>query len=233
MADFRGGRGKRVPYKTVMYRIPAPIKPVVEVFGFAYRLLVDGVADPDGENLIKRVENAIAATGYEPKSDPVEKPQISDEDDDSDNEDSDSDIDDDIDETDEQLIRSQSREIKTLKEQLKDSRIDAKLLECKLADVQKERSQLDQELNKLHALNGDLNLEIITLKEKLSEVDQLRSQLEEVRAAERSAVELVIECNSASLRAANILRPTLKFAANAGGKIKTEIKKALELIDDL
>lgn len=66
MADFRGGRGKRAPYQTVMYRIPAPIKPVVEMMGHAYRLLADGVADPNGEQLIKRVEDAIAATGYQP-----------------------------------------------------------------------------------------------------------------------------------------------------------------------
>lgn len=31
MIPFKGGRGKKAPYKTVMVRIPMPIKPLVEL----------------------------------------------------------------------------------------------------------------------------------------------------------------------------------------------------------
>lgn len=60
MAEFKGGRGKKAPYETVMYRIPSPVKSVVEMLAQQYRQLLDGIVDPTGEGLIRRVEDAIA-----------------------------------------------------------------------------------------------------------------------------------------------------------------------------
>jgi hypothetical protein len=71
MAEFKGGRGKKAPYETVMYRIPVPVRPVVEMLAQQYRQLLEGIADPTGENLVKRVEDAIAdpiQLGDEPRS---------------------------------------------------------------------------------------------------------------------------------------------------------------------
>lgn len=122
MADFKGGRGKRAPYQTVMYRIPAPIKSAVEMMGHAYRLLVDGVADPNGEQLIKRVEDAIAATGYQPA------PSAE-----NDSEDFDLDIDDNSEPTDEEVIKTQAKMIQKLI-------TEVRLLERELAEANEQRS---------------------------------------------------------------------------------------------
>lgn len=59
MADFKGGRGKKTGYQTEMYRIPSPVRPVIEKLGMQFRLLWDGVSDPKGEKLISRIEIAI------------------------------------------------------------------------------------------------------------------------------------------------------------------------------
>ena len=188
MADFiKGGRGKRAPYETVMYRIPVPIKAVVERIGFTYRLLVDGVADPNGEQLIRRVENAIAATGYQPVAD---------------KEDFDPDIDDPSEPTDDEVIKDQAGIIQRLI-------TEVKVLERELAEAQERRSQQELELN------------------------QLRSQLEKIKASERDALNQLCNCHSDAFKAADILKAALKLKSNAGGAIKQEIRKALPLIDDI
>lgn len=129
MADYKGGRGKRAPYETVMYRIPAPIKPVVELIGHTYRLLVDGVADPNGEQLIRRVEDAVYATGYQPQSDP---------------EDFDPDIDDQSEPTDAEVIKTQVKMIQELT-------TAEKVLERELAELKNQQSQQEAELNELRS----------------------------------------------------------------------------------
>lgn len=53
------GRGKKAPYKSQMYRIPTPIRPVVERLGEAYRLSVEGSLDPQGRQLLEKVESAM------------------------------------------------------------------------------------------------------------------------------------------------------------------------------
>jgi regulator of replication initiation timing len=140
---------------------------------------------------------------------------------------------DDSEPTDAEVIKTQVKNLQSLK-------ADVRLLERELTEVKQERSQLDEELNKLHAVNGDLNLEIINLKEKLfqvnlndSEVKQLRSQLEKTQALERASTEQIIQLHRDGFKAADILKAALKLQANAGGKIKTEIRKALRLIDDV
>lgn len=59
MAEFKGGRGKKVSYETQMYRIPTPLKPTLERLGLQFRLLWDGLTDPRCEKLVSRVEAAI------------------------------------------------------------------------------------------------------------------------------------------------------------------------------
>lgn len=129
MADYKGGRGKRAPYETVMYRIPAPIKPVVELIGHTYRLLVDGVADPKGEQLIRRVEDAVYATGYQPQ--PQSNP-----------EDFDPDINDPSEPTDVEVIKTQVKMIESLT-------TEVKVLERELTEAQERRSQQELEINQL------------------------------------------------------------------------------------
>lgn len=233
MADFKGGRGKRAPYKTVMYRIPAPIKPVVEMMGHTYRLLVDGSADPTGENLISRVKQAILYSGTHHPPVTSESLEADPDDEDPDDEEFDPDIDDDSEPTDAEVIRTQVKNLQSLM-------TEVRMLKRELVESEEKRSQLDNELNQLHATNGDLNLEIVKLQEKLAEsessgsqLEQMRSQLLQAKAEGDAAQEVVVQLTTDQLKAANILRPTLKFASNAGGKIKTEIRKALELIDDV
>lgn len=232
MADFKGGRGKRAPYETVMYRIPAPIKPTVEMFGHAYRVLVDGVVDPNGEDLIKRVKDAIVATEYKPQFVSAEKLHSEEEGNDSD-EDFDPDIDDDSEPTDAEAIKTQVKNLQSLM-------TEVRCLNRELAEVEEARSLLDRELNQLHATNNDLNLEIAKLQERLAEaerssreVEELRLQLKKTKDAERDALEQVISCHSEAFRAASILKAALPLPSNKGGAIKKEIKKALKLIDDV
>lgn len=232
MADFKGGRGKRAPYETVMYRIPVPIKPVVEILGHTYRLLVDGVADPTGDNLINRVKQAILYSGaYHPPT-TSESPNTDSEDSDFD-EDFDPDIDDDSEPTDAEVIKTQVKNLQRLN-------TEVRMLNRELAESEEARSQLDKELNQLHATNGDLNLEITKLQGNLaelessgSEVDQLRSQLEISKELQKNSNDLLCECHSDAFKAAAILKAALKFKANAGGAIKREIEKAVRLIDDV
>ena len=37
MIPYKGGRGRKAPYKTIMIRIPAPIKPLVRVLSEGFR----------------------------------------------------------------------------------------------------------------------------------------------------------------------------------------------------
>ena len=133
MADYKGGRGKRAPYETVMYRIPVPVKPLVELIGHTYRLLVDGVADPNGKQLIRRVEDAVYATGYQPAAAAE-----------SDDEEFDPDIDDNSEPTDEEVIKTQVKMIQELTTAVKFS-------ERELAELENQQSQQKAELNELRS----------------------------------------------------------------------------------
>jgi hypothetical protein len=63
MSDIaKGGRGKKAPYSTTHFRIPEPIKPVVEQLAIAYREALDD--DPD--ELLRRVQSAITSTEEKP-----------------------------------------------------------------------------------------------------------------------------------------------------------------------
>lgn len=65
------------------------------------------------------------------------------------------------------------------------------------------------------------------------ENEQLRSDLQKLKAAEKDLTDQLCNCHSDAFKAADILKGALKLAANAGGKIKREIEKALPLIDDV
>ena len=67
----KGGRGKRAPYESIHYRIPTPIKPVVEMLAEAYRQLLDTDLDPKGEKLLRQTENAIAIACYPSDAQPA------------------------------------------------------------------------------------------------------------------------------------------------------------------
>lgn len=70
-------------------------------------------------------------------------------------------------------------------------------------------------------------------KRQDKELEQMRSQLEISSSLQKNSTELLFECHSDAFKAADILKAALKLPANAGGKIKTEIRKALKLIDDV
>lgn len=65
------------------------------------------------------------------------------------------------------------------------------------------------------------------------ENEQLRSDLQKLKAVEKDLMDQLCNCHSDAFKAADILKAALKLAANAGGKIKREIEKALPLIDDV
>jgi hypothetical protein len=53
------GRGKTAPYKTSHYRIPLPLKPIVEKLSNRYRELVSEYDNPDDTELINNVLRTI------------------------------------------------------------------------------------------------------------------------------------------------------------------------------
>jgi hypothetical protein len=59
----KGGKGKKAPYETQHYRIPVPIRPVVEQLANAYKRLVANGTDT--ENLLNGTWRAITE-GYYP-----------------------------------------------------------------------------------------------------------------------------------------------------------------------
>jgi hypothetical protein len=84
--------------------------------------------------------------------------------------------------------------------------------------------------DKEQVVSNDVYKQVETLQSELAEV---RSQLEKSQALERDSTEQVIQCHRDGFKAAEILKAAKKLPANAGGKIKKEIDKALELIDDV
>lgn len=71
------------------------------------------------------------------------------------------------------------------------------------------------------------------LEETQLELSKTRSLLEASREREKIASDLHSECLTDGFKAADILKAALELKANNGSKIKVEIKKALELIDDV
>lgn len=220
MAKPVGGRGKTAPYKTMQMRVPIPVKPLLENIVERFR---------NGESLPLNLNTSLVVTASTKLNTGLDD-EVQDFNDDEDDEDF---YNDDSEPTDAEVIRTQVKNLQSLK-------ADVRLLERELAEVKKERSLLDNELNQLHATNGDLNLEITKLKEKLadsessgSQLEQMRSQLETFRALEENSTELLKECHSDTFKAARILKAALSLPANTGGKIKTAIREALKLIDDV
>lgn len=65
----KGGRGQKAPYQTTHYRIPEPIKPVVEQLATAYkRLIANGV---DTEDLLNGVWTAISQGHWKASGSPA------------------------------------------------------------------------------------------------------------------------------------------------------------------
>ena len=63
MADFtKGGRGKKAPYETVHYRIPKPLKSIIQKFTSTYKSLL---GTKYSDELIVNVEEIINLTGSE------------------------------------------------------------------------------------------------------------------------------------------------------------------------
>ena len=56
----KGGRGKRAPYKTVMCRMPEPIKGLADELAATYRELLVNYDDPTDPELINKVKSAFS-----------------------------------------------------------------------------------------------------------------------------------------------------------------------------
>lgn len=109
-----------------------------------------------------------------------------------------------------------------------------KLLDKPVDNLKDERNSLEQEVNQLHSINGELNLEIAELKEKLKAVDKFwkaklslaEERLQEVERSRHKTQSMP----AVNLEAIALLQEALKLPANTGGVIKKKIKAALEII---
>lgn len=63
----KGGRGKKAPYDSTHYRIPTPLKPLIEELAANYRELVQEYQDPNDPNLIN--DTLAACTGSQAAND--------------------------------------------------------------------------------------------------------------------------------------------------------------------
>lgn len=194
MADFKGGRGKKVSYETQMYRIPTPLRPTVESLGLQFRLLWDGLVDPTGQKLISRIEAAIPdpeqlanGNGHNLISGKavVAIPDIKYRDQDDAEADED-DADEDSDPTNEQTIREQAAKIRDYVTQIK-------FLDKELAAAREhgKRSGLERELQ--IALDAAQKMETgwerdrQALKEREEDKKQLQSENERLLADQARA----------------------------------------------
>lgn len=206
MKDFvKGGRGKVAPYKTQHYRIPLPIKPVVELLANAYRQTLGSLNDPKGDHLIEKVKIALSIS-----TDELNKPVTKLLEDDL-SEDDEEDFEEDFEETETEEERKHYDKLadERRKNSIRDLRLDISVLEREAVGYQETIKVLEQELV------------------------EVRLQLEKTRAYERDAINQLTACHTDAFKAADILKPGLKLPSNAGGGIKKLIKEALLLIDDV
>lgn len=56
-----GGKGRKAPYDSTLVRVPLPLKPLVASLIYAWRNRLGGTIDPNGSELVKQVESALAA----------------------------------------------------------------------------------------------------------------------------------------------------------------------------
>jgi hypothetical protein len=84
--------------------------------------------------------------------------------------------------------------------------------------------------DKEQSLSNDVYEEINQLKK---ENEQMRVELQKLKAAEKDVTNQLCDCHSDAFKAADILKAAIKLPANKGGAIKREIEKALPLIDDV
>lgn len=62
----KGGRGKKAPYNTTHYRIPEPLKALVEEIAANYRELISDYDDPNDPKLITEVLKAVSSSSNQP-----------------------------------------------------------------------------------------------------------------------------------------------------------------------
>ena len=97
-------------------------------------------------------------------------------------------------------------------------------LNTTIEDLKKQNEQLDAENLKLHEQTGDLGLEIATLKNQLTECKENLNTSKQT--TEQTNLNTGIDHKTR-----DILENALTLKANAGGKIKDEIRRALELLN--
>jgi len=60
-----GGKGRKAPYKSTLVRVPLPLKPLIVSLIFTWRNCLGGIIDPNGSELVKQVESALATASPE------------------------------------------------------------------------------------------------------------------------------------------------------------------------
>jgi len=60
-----GGKGRKAPYNSTLVRVPLPLKPLIVSLIFTWRNCLGGIIDPNGSELVRQVESAIATASPE------------------------------------------------------------------------------------------------------------------------------------------------------------------------
>lgn len=171
-----------------------------------FRLLWDELTDPTGTKLISRIQAAI------PDPD-----QLADNDEQN------------------QILGKAHISISDIKYQ----ELEDKLAGCQhnCSELQRENQRLLADQAKADAAIGELRSQLEDQATKSGEwwekAKLAQEEVKRLRQLEKDSTEQIIELTQDGFKAASILKEALKLKAGNGGAIKTYIREALPLIDDI
>jgi predicted RNase H-like nuclease (RuvC/YqgF family) len=120
--------------------------------------------------------------------------------------------------------------IKDLEVSLEETQLELSKLRSQLVEAQKENNFQEARWKLAESMNN----EAIDENRKLKQLNQeLEADLEKLKLSEPVTTNQLSDNHSEILKATEILKAALNIPSNTGGKIKTQIKEVLKLIDGI
>jgi predicted RNase H-like nuclease (RuvC/YqgF family) len=122
------------------------------------------------------------------------------------------------------------RNTKDLEISLEETQLELSKLRSQLVEAQKENNFQEARWKLAESMND----EAIDENRKLKQLNQeLEADLEKLKLSEPVTTNQLSDNHSEILKATEILKAALNIPSNTGGKIKTQIKEVLKLIDGI
>jgi predicted RNase H-like nuclease (RuvC/YqgF family) len=120
--------------------------------------------------------------------------------------------------------------VKELQVSLEETQLELSKLRSQLVEAQKENNFQEARWKLAESMND----EAIDENRKLKQLNQeLEADLEKLKLSEPVTTNQLSDNHSEILKATEILKAALNIPSNTGGKIKTQIKEVLKLIDGI